>query len=47
MKITKFKHSCLMVEMPERTALFDPGVFSAEMLQAHTFEFLDDIIITH
>ncbi len=50
MKITKFIHSCLLVEMPapvNRTALFDPGVFSAEVLKSHNFEYLDDIIITH
>jgi L-ascorbate metabolism protein UlaG (beta-lactamase superfamily) len=50
MKITKFVHSCLLVEMPEpvnRTALFDPGTFSEEALGAHKLEYLDDIIITH
>jgi L-ascorbate metabolism protein UlaG (beta-lactamase superfamily) len=50
MKITKFVHACLLVEMPEpvnRTVLFDPGVFSEESLRAHNFEFLDDIVITH
>jgi L-ascorbate metabolism protein UlaG (beta-lactamase superfamily) len=50
MKITKFIHSCLLVEMPEpvnRTALFDPGVMSEEALQVNNLEFLDDIIITH
>lgn len=50
MKITKFVHSCLLVEMPEpvsRTVLFDPGVMSEEVLAGHNFEFLDDIIITH
>lgn len=47
MKVTKFRHACLMVEMPDRTALFDPGAFSAELLEAHQFGYLDDIIITH
>jgi L-ascorbate metabolism protein UlaG (beta-lactamase superfamily) len=50
MKITKFIHSCLLVEMPEpvnRTALFDPGVMSAAALPIDSLEFLDDIIITH
>jgi L-ascorbate metabolism protein UlaG (beta-lactamase superfamily) len=49
-KITKFVHSCLLVEMPEpvnRTALFDPGMMSAQALKGHAFEYLDDIIITH
>jgi L-ascorbate metabolism protein UlaG (beta-lactamase superfamily) len=50
MKITKFIHSCLLVEMPEpvsRTVLFDPGVMSAAELEKHDFEYLDDIVITH
>ncbi|MDB5185372.1 MAG: hypothetical protein JWN38_1180 [Candidatus Saccharibacteria bacterium] len=50
MKITKFKHSCLLVEMPEpvnRTALFDPGMMSESVLDIEALEFLDDIIITH
>jgi L-ascorbate metabolism protein UlaG (beta-lactamase superfamily) len=49
-KITKFVHSCLLVEMPapvNRTALFDPGVFSEPALDVDTFQWLDDIIITH
>lgn len=48
MKITKFVHSCLLVEMPEpvnRTVLFDPGIFSS--VEADQLEFLDDIVITH
>ena len=50
MKITKFIHSCLLVEMPEpvnRTALFDPGVMSESALDINALLFLDDIIITH
>jgi hypothetical protein len=50
MKITKFIHSCLLVEMPapvNRTALFDPGVMSESALNIDALEFLDDIIITH
>jgi L-ascorbate metabolism protein UlaG (beta-lactamase superfamily) len=50
MKITKFIHSCLLVEMPEpvnRTVLFDPGAMSAAELEKHDFEYLDDIVITH
>jgi len=48
MKITKLGHSCLLVEMPEpfnRTALFDPGVFSK--VPVESLKFLDDIVITH
>jgi L-ascorbate metabolism protein UlaG (beta-lactamase superfamily) len=50
MKITKFVHSCLLVEMPEpvnRTALFDPGEMSAASINVDSLEFLDDIFITH
>lgn len=50
MKITKFVHSCLLVEMPEpvsRTVLFDPGMMSAPELAKHNFEYLDDIVVTH
>lgn len=50
MKITKFIHSCLLVEMPEpvnRTILFDPGVMSEVALDVSKLEFLDDIVITH
>lgn len=48
MKITKLGHSCLLVEMPEsvnRTALFDPGIFS--VVDVDSLVYLDDIIITH
>jgi L-ascorbate metabolism protein UlaG (beta-lactamase superfamily) len=50
MKVTKFVHSCLLVEMPEpvnRTALFDPGVMSEAALDVDSLKWLDDIIITH
>jgi L-ascorbate metabolism protein UlaG (beta-lactamase superfamily) len=48
MKITKLGHSCLLVEMPaplNRTALFDPGVFSK--VDVKGLAYLDDIFITH
>jgi len=45
MKITKLGHSCLLVEMPERTALFDPGAYSE--VNIDSLKYLDDIIITH
>jgi L-ascorbate metabolism protein UlaG (beta-lactamase superfamily) len=48
MKITKFVHSCLLVEMPppvNRTALFDPGSFST--IDIDRLQYLDDIVITH
>jgi len=50
MKVTKFVHSCLLVEMPEpvnRTVIFDPGVMSEDALNVSKLRFLDDIVITH
>lgn len=47
MKITKFVHSCLLVETPERVALFDPGTLSEDALNIDKLERLDDIFITH
>ena len=50
MKVTKFVHSCLLVEMPapvNRTTLFDPGVMSEDALDIDKLQYLDDIIITH
>ncbi len=49
MRITKYVHSCLVVETPGRLAVFDPGVMSAEALQAAipSLPRLDDIFITH
>ena len=45
MKITKFVHSCLLVETDDRTVLFDPGGFSP--VPVDKLERLDDIFITH
>lgn len=45
MKITKLVHSCLLVEMPNRTALFDPGVMS--VVDVDSLKWLDDIFVTH
>lgn len=50
MKITKFVHACLLVEMPDpinRTVLFDPGIFSSPHIAIDDLKYLDDIIITH
>lgn len=51
MKVTKFIHSCLLVETPDRTAIFDPGSFSGEaltrLLDSGGPDRLDDIFITH
>lgn len=51
MKVTKFVHACLLVETPDRVAIFDPGNMSAESLgqalDAGKITRLDDIFITH
>lgn len=36
-----------MVEMPDRTAIFDPGAMSEEALDVTKLEYLDDVFITH
>lgn len=46
-KITKFVHSCLLAETPDRAVLFDPGVYSAQALPIESLQRLDDIFITH
>ncbi len=45
--ITKYVHSCLLVETDDRTALFDPGVMSESVLPVEKLSRLDDIFITH
>lgn len=47
MQITKFVHSCLLVEVDDRVALFDPGSMSVDNIPTDEIERLDDIIITH
>lgn len=47
LKVTKFVHSCLLVETPGRVALFDPGTLSEEALDISKLQRLDDIFITH
>lgn len=49
MKITKYVHSCLLVETSDRVALIDPGQFSAQsgLLDIANLSRLDDLIITH
>jgi L-ascorbate metabolism protein UlaG (beta-lactamase superfamily) len=47
MKITKFVHACLLVETPDRVALFDPGSMSAPNIDIGNLDRLDDIFITH
>jgi L-ascorbate metabolism protein UlaG (beta-lactamase superfamily) len=47
MKITKYVHSCLMVESGDRVAIFDPGVMSYPAFDFNSLSRLDDIFITH
>jgi L-ascorbate metabolism protein UlaG (beta-lactamase superfamily) len=46
-KITKFEHSCLLVESDEGVALFDPGSMSQPYVDIDKLDKLDDIFITH
>ena len=46
-KITKFVHACLLVETPDRVALFDPGSMSTPNISIDNLDRLDDIFITH
>ena len=45
--VTKFVHACLLVETPDRVALFDPGTLSTPNIDIDKLTRLDDIFITH
>jgi L-ascorbate metabolism protein UlaG (beta-lactamase superfamily) len=47
MKITKYVHSCLLVETNGRVAIFDPGSMSYPEFDIEGLEQLDDIFVTH
>jgi len=49
MKITKYVHSCLLVETPKQTILIDPGGYSwdSHLLPPARLDKLDYIVITH
>ncbi len=49
MKLTKFVHSCLLVETDELSVLIDPGKFSwqSQLLKPNKLERLDFLVITH
>jgi L-ascorbate metabolism protein UlaG (beta-lactamase superfamily) len=49
MKITKYLHSCLLVENEGKTLLFDPGIFTytEKALSAENLTNLDYLLITH
>lgn len=49
MKLTKFAHSCVLVETPNRVGLFDSGDYSwnSGSFDINKLDRLDDILITH
>lgn len=49
MRVTKFVHSCLLVETDEKTVLVDPGKYSwdSHLLPLGKLERLDFLVITH
>jgi L-ascorbate metabolism protein UlaG (beta-lactamase superfamily) len=47
MKITKYVHSCLLVESKDKVAIFDPGSFSYPEFDVTPLNKLDHIFITH
>ena len=49
MKLTKYLHSCLLLEDQDKTVLIDPGIFTAQehVLEAKNIQKLDYLLITH
>lgn len=49
MKITKYVHSCVLVEADDRTVLFDPGSFSwsSGLVDLDKFPDVHDVVVTH
>lgn len=49
MQITKYVHSCVLVETEQRVALFDPGSYSWDSgkFDVDTIDRIDRIVITH
>jgi L-ascorbate metabolism protein UlaG (beta-lactamase superfamily) len=47
MQITKYLHSCLLIEEKNKTILLDPGVYSTPVLDINTITKIDAIGITH
>ncbi|MCE7936270.1 hypothetical protein DYH10_00545 [Candidatus Saccharibacteria bacterium CPR2] len=46
--VTKFAHSCILAETKERTALFDPGIFSWKSgIDFEALPVVDRLVITH
>lgn len=47
MKITKYIHSCLLIEEEGKVILIDPGNYSAGVLPIENMQQLDYLLITH
>ncbi len=47
MRISKYVHSCLLVDEKGKTILIDPGVFSTEAFDVSAIKKLDYLLITH
>lgn len=49
MKVTKYIHSCLLVEIEDKNILIDPGeyTFNANILNLNKIENIDYLLITH
>lgn len=49
MKITKFTHSCILAETPDRVALFDPGGYSWDALggSLDPIDRVDRLVVSH
>lgn len=46
-KITKFNHSCLFIEVDKNSVLFDPGGYSRGVFNINQIKKIDEVIITH
>ena len=47
MRVTKYVHSCLLVERDDKAVLIDPGSFSWPSIDLDTLPKLDAVLITH
>lgn len=49
MKLTKFVHSCVLVEHDGKAVLFDPGIFSwnSGLIQVASMPMLDAVVVSH
>lgn len=49
MRLTKFVHSCVLVETGEQNVLFDPGIFSwnSGLIDVSTLPKLDAVVVSH